>query len=301
MDLDATVRAWNSDGFVILPGFIPADDLAPVRGDLEKVFPSAEGFHDGTDPRRERFIGDEFDGIDPFPFTSVELSLIAVHHRVVALAEALLGGPDLHLYGAEAWAKYTGANDYEQDLHRDYLNHTVLVPTTTPGCRQVEMFVYLNDVPETLGPPHLVPRRHTDHLPVVPNWFLRPGVDASGRFLASGGNEDLYAAEVSGTGPAGTVIAFDPGTVHRGTQLTEPRGARYSMQLCFRPSGLEWGHRVGWAAKSFTDEWVGFVNRATPRQLELLGFPRAGHPFWTDETRAGMALRYPDLDLSPWT
>lgn len=95
--------------------------------------------------------------------------------RVVALAETLLGERDLHLYGAGAWAKFTGACDYDQDLHRDYLNHTVLVPTTTPGCRQVEMFVYLCDVPESLGPPHLVSRRHTEHLPPVPNWFYALG------------------------------------------------------------------------------------------------------------------------------
>lgn len=176
----------------------------------------------------------------------------------------------------------------------------MLVPTTTPGCRQVEMFVFLSDVPETLGPPHLVPRKHTDHLPPVPNWFLRPGATATGRFLATGGNEELYAAEVSGTGPAGTVIAFDPGVVHRGTGLTEPRGARYSMHLGFRPNAVQWGHRVGWAEKSFSDEWSAVVGRAAPRQLELLGFPPPGHPFWAPETLAGMALRYPDLDLTPW-
>ena len=300
MDLDDAVRAWRTDGFAILSGFIPGDELAPAVADLGTMFPSPEGFHDGTDPRRDRFVGGEFDGIDSFPFAAVEVSLLAVHPRVTALAEALLGERDLHLYGAEAWAKYTGANDYDQDLHRDYLNHTVLVPTTTPGCGQVEMFVFLTDVPETLGPPHLVPRKHTGHLPPVPNWFLRPGATATGRFLATDGNEDLYAAEVSGAGPAGTVIAFDPGTVHRGTQLTEPRGARYSMHLCFRPAAVQWAHRVGWAAKSFGAEWFDFVGRATPRQLELLGFPPRGHPYWTDETLAGMALRYPGLDLTYW-
>ena len=34
--------------------------------------------------------------------------------------------------------------------------------------------------------------------------------------------------------------------------------------------------------------------------LEAFGFPPPGHPYWTPETLAGMALRYPDLDLSPW-
>ncbi|MCW6007032.1 phytanoyl-CoA dioxygenase family protein [Micromonospora sp. CPCC 205371] len=300
MDLDDAAQTWRRDGFVILPGFIPPDDLKPAVAELDLMFPSAEGFHTGTDQRRDRFIGDEFAGIDSFPFASTKLSLLAVHHRVLALAEALLGEDDIHIYGAEAWAKYTGACDYDQDLHRDYLNHTILVPSSTPGCQQVEMFVFLGDVPEELGPPHLVPRAHTAHLPAVPNWFLRPGRRSGFRFDDDGGSPDLYAAEVSGAGPAGTVIAFEPGTLHRGTRLTAPGGARFSMQLCFRPAGLQWGQRVAWAAQSFSDAWVDFVGAATPRQLQAFGFPPPGHPYWTPEALAGMALRYPALDLTPW-
>jgi Phytanoyl-CoA dioxygenase (PhyH) len=301
MDLRDAVRVWQADGFVILPGFLPADELTSAIGEVDLLFPPAEAFHDGTDPRRERFLGDEFAGIDTFPFAGTEISLLAVHHRILALAEALLEDDDIHLYAAEAWAKYTGACDYDQDLHRDYLNHTILVPSTTPGCRQVEMFVFLNDVPEDLGPPHLVSRRHTAGLPAVPNWLLRPGQHGSGwRFNDDSGSPELYAAEVSGAGPAGTVIAFEPGTFHRGTRLTAPGGARYSMHLGFRPASLQWGQRVAWAMRSFTSEWVDFVGRATPRQLQAFGFPRPGHPYWTPETLTGMALRYPKLDLSPW-
>lgn len=300
MDLTDAARAWQADGFVILPGFIPSGELTAAVDDISVLFPSADGFHDGTDPRRQRFLGDEFAGIDTFPFASTEISLLAVNHRLLRLAETLLGDSDIHLYAAEAWAKYTGACDYDQDLHRDYLNHTILVPSTSPGCQQVEMFVFLNDVPEELGPPHLVPRGHTADLPAVPNWYLRPGQRSDWRFNDDSGSPDLYAAEVTGAGPAGTVIAFAPGTFHRGTQLTAPRGVRYSMHLGFRPAGLQWGQRVAWAAHSFTDEWVRFVSRASAGQLQALGFPPPGHPYWTSETLAGMALRYPNLDLSPW-
>jgi hypothetical protein len=301
MELDDAVQAWNDDGYAILPALIPAEELKPAVAELGLMFPPADGFHDGTDPRRDRFIGDEFAGIDPFPFASTEVSLLTVHPRILALAEALLNEGDIHIYTAEAWAKYTGACDYDQDLHRDYLNHTLLVPSTAPEYRQVEMFVFLSDVPEELGPPHLVSRRHTAGLPAVPNWFLRPGHDGSGsRFVEASGSPWLYRAEVSSAGPAGTVIAFEAGTFHRGTQLTAPRGVRYSMHLGFRSAALQWGQRVGWAAKSFEREWAEFAYRATPRQLQPFGFPPPGHPYWTPQTLAGVALRYPALDLAPW-
>ncbi|MFE4369136.1 hypothetical protein ACFRMN_12995 [Streptomyces sp. NPDC056835] len=85
-----------------------------------------------------------------------------------------LDDPPGHPHGAEAWAKYAGAGDYDQDPHRDYLGHTLLVPSTAPGFRQLEMFVYLADVPEEFGPAHLVSRKHTRDLPAVPDRYL-PG------------------------------------------------------------------------------------------------------------------------------
>jgi hypothetical protein len=105
---------------------------------------------------------------------------------------------------------------------------------------------------------------------------------------------------VSAAGPAGTAVAFEVGTFHRGTQLTAPRGARYNMHLNFRPAAIQWGQRRGWAYSAFQREWSEFVDRATPRQLQAFGFPPPGHPYWTPETLAGMALRYPNLDLTPW-
>ncbi|MFE2939936.1 phytanoyl-CoA dioxygenase family protein [Streptomyces sp. NPDC059255] len=300
MDLEEAAQAWHEDGFVILPGFIPHDELKPAAGELDLLFPSAAGFHDATDPRRERFVGDQFAGIDYFPFASTEISLLAVNHRILALAGTLLEDDGFQISGAEAWAKYAGASDYDQDLHRDYLGHTLLVPSTAPGFRQLEMFVYLADVPEEFGPAHLVPRRHTVDLPAVPDRYLRPGLESRSRFHDGSGSPHLYEAQVSAAGPAGTVVAFEIGTVHRGTAMTAPRGARYTMHVNFRPSGVHWGQRRGWAYSAVQEDWFTFVERATPRQLQVFGFPPPGHPYWTPETLAGMALRYPGLDLTPW-
>jgi hypothetical protein len=187
------VDAWRADGVLTLPGYLSAADLAAALGELELMFPTADGFHDGTDPRHVRFRQDEFDGIDTFPFASTELSLLAVHPRVIQLAETLLQEQDLRLYSAEAWAKYTGATDYDQDLHRDYLNHTLLVPTTSLRYQQLEMFVFLSEVTEDLGPPHLVSQIYTGQLPANPNFYPRNG--GAGPFVASGDYAHLYEKE----------------------------------------------------------------------------------------------------------
>jgi Phytanoyl-CoA dioxygenase (PhyH) len=311
VDLGDAVRQWRTDGFVILPGFIPAAELKPALDELPAMYPTADGFHDGTDERRVRFTVDEWAGIDHFPFRSTELSLLAVSDRVIGLAEALLadgdaggdgdGDGDLRIYSAEAWAKYTGAADYDQPLHRDYLNHTLVVPSGDPRFWQLEMFVYLVDVPEELGPPSMVSRTRTTGLPAKPNWYPRDGgADAEGGWVETAGRPDLYAAEVRAAGPTGTIVAWTPGTFHRGTALTLPRGARYTIHVGYRPARAEWGQRTGWVGRSHEPEWYDFAHRATPRQLALFGFPPPGHPYWTEATLAGTALRYPGLDLTPW-
>jgi hypothetical protein len=175
VELDSAARQWRTDGYVILPGFVPAAELKPALDELPAMYPSADGFHDGTDERRDRFTVDEWAGIDSFPFPSTELSLLAVSDRVIDLAETLLADRDLRISSAEAWAKYTGAADYDQPLHRDYLNHTLMVPADDPRFRQLEMFVYLVDVPEGLGPPSVLSRTRTTGLPVKPNWYPRAG------------------------------------------------------------------------------------------------------------------------------
>ena len=303
MDLDAATRSWIEDGFVVLPGYLPATDLAPAVDELGLLFPSAAEFHDGADPdRNARFIGDEFDGIDGFPFASPALNRIPVCDALVSLATTLLGTPDIRLYSAEAWAKYEGAADYEQDHHRDYLNHTILAPSTAPAFRQLELFVFLSEVTVELGAPRMVPRTvTTDGLPAKPNFFPRRDTDdTEAGFVASTGRPDLYREEVPAIGPPGTVVAFQPQTVHRGSAITRPRGARFSMHLNYRPAAVEWAQRHAWADRSHDPRWYDFVEHAGPRQLELFGFPAPGHPYWTVETLDGVGQRYPGLDMAPW-
>ena len=134
-----------------------------------------------------------------------------------------------------------------------------------------------------------------------PDWYPRQGAaDAEGGWVETAGSPGLYDGEVRAAGPAGTVVAWAPGTFHRGTALTLPRGARYTIHLAYRLAGAEWGQRMPWASRSHEPAWYRFARRATPRQLALFGFPPPGHPYWTEATLAGTAQRYPGLNMTPW-
>src|SRR5262245_52974329 len=130
MELADAVAQWHEHGFVLLPAYLSGEDLALAQRELPLVFPTGEDFHDGVDEERNaRFRNDEFAGIVAFPFESVALSMLAVHPRVVALAEALLRTKDLRLSWAEAWAVLPGAAECTQPQHRAYVSETALVQT----------------------------------------------------------------------------------------------------------------------------------------------------------------------------
>jgi hypothetical protein len=286
-----------------LPAYLHDADLAPAVSELPMLFPTADEYHDRVDHERNQRFDDEFGGIDDFPFPSTALSLLAVHPRLIELAERLLGTEDVRVYSIEAWAKYTGAADYDQALHRDYLGASLLVPSADPRFGQVEMFLYLLDVPAELGAPAFVPLHQTRDLPMIPNWFPRE----DGRrdpdrpsWISTTARPDLYEHEVRAAGPAGTVVAYSNRTFHRGTQLTVPRGARYTLHINFRPSGSEWQSRHSWLRHANSPAWDGFVQHASSRQLALFGWPPPGHPFWTADTLIGVQQRYPELELAPW-
>jgi hypothetical protein len=296
-------QSFERDGFVVLPGHVPRSDLSPALSELPLLFPTPDEFHDNADPPRNARFRDEFGGITNFPFLSVEWSLLAVHRRLIELAVELLDCRDIRVYAIEAWAKYTGAATFEQHHHRDYLNHSLLVPAAGQRPTQLELFLYLTDVPLALGPPSYVPLDHTRTLPALPNWLPpRDGAsdDDHPAWVSSQAWPSLYEHEVSAAGPGGTVVAYRIETFHRGTELTEPSGARYTIHVNFRRADSDWLTRRSWTDAANSTAWQDFVVRASTEQLELFGFPPPGHPYWSEQTLADLALRYRGLDTSRW-
>jgi hypothetical protein len=270
-----------------LPGGVM---LTAAQRDLGSVYPSAEEYSAAPREGRNRlYTSDVFGGVINFPFPAVSLCRLVVHDKLIALAEAIFGTEDIRIYEAELWAKYSGAAGYEQEHHRDYLNHTPLVPSASDlRWRGLEMFIWLSDVPEDHGPTHVVPLPVTAGVPALPNGYRRSE------------RPDFYEYEQSGAGPAGTVVAYSTDTFHRGTEITAPRSARYSAKVSYRHADNSWAVRHAWGARSLHPDWTPFVGQARMRQLLLFGFPPPGHPYWTPETIEGLRVRYPGLDTRQW-
>jgi hypothetical protein len=104
VDLSDAAAVWRRDGFVVLPSYLDGPELDAARRDLAAVYPSAEEYHAAPDQGRNRaYTGDEFGGIITFPFPTVALCQVAVHEKIVALAEAVFETIDIRISTTRPW------------------------------------------------------------------------------------------------------------------------------------------------------------------------------------------------------
>ncbi len=283
---------WEEDGWCLVQDLLPPKSVAAAQAALLALFPTAEEFAADADPARNGpFRVDSHQVMPRFPFDDGALNDLVVHDRIIDLAEQLLGvaDADLRMYQAMLSAKYSeGALSDEQLLHADFGNHTLVVPRHEPGYQQLTMFVYLSDVTPETAATRVVPRRLTADIPVE-RTYLSPET-----------YPDLYAAEVPASGPVGSVLVYRPDVYHRGVRMTAPRAARFMLHVSYKPAATDWLGSFGLPNAGEDLSWYRFVDGASERQLTVLGFPPPGHPYWNAQTLAGVAARYPMLDLSPW-
>ena len=281
---------WETDGWCLLDRLLPAGAVAAAQEQLADLFPTAEDFAADRDPARNApFRFDSHAVMPRFPFESAAFNDLVLHDRLLDLAEDFLGLTDLRLYQGMLSAKYSGgAESDDQLLHVDYGNHTLVVPRTDRGYQHLELFVYLSDVTAATAATRIVSRQLTGDIPVERT------------YLSVTDYPDLYAAEVPAEGAAGSVLAYRPDVFHRGVRMTAPASARFMLHVSFKPANTDWLGSQAWPGAAEDMAWHRFANGANVRQLSALGFPPPGHPYWTAQTLAGVAARYPGLDLTPW-
>jgi hypothetical protein len=281
---------WQNDGWCLLERFLPAEAVEEAQKGLAREFPTAEDFANDRDPRRNApFRSDSHAVMPRFPFEHAPFNELVLHDRLIDLAEEFLGLTDLRLYQAALSAKYSrGAESDEQLLHADYGNHTLVVPRADIGYQQLELFVYLSDVTADTAATRMVSRRLTGDIPVERTYLT----------LTEYGH--LYDAEVPAEGAAGSVLAYRPDVYHRGVRMTAPRSARYMLHVSFKPAGTDWLGSQAWPGAAEGLAWHRFAHGASVRQLSALCFPPPGHPYWNEATLAGVAARYPGLDMTAW-
>ncbi len=281
---DETLDRVRTEGYAVVEGFLDADELAAARAGLFEVFPTPDDYFADPDAYA-RLVRHQFAGLRLGPFPSWDLNRIAFHPDLVDAAERFCGTTDLQLYKVELWAKYSGGADYDQAHHRDYGNHSLVVPRRDGRWPQLTSFILLSDVTEQDGPTRVIPRSIGDGVPFVP------------RELEMGA---LVDEEVAVVGPAGSILLYTTDVLHRGSAMTGDHRSRFSLLADYSARGNPWMGKMSWPGLALQPGWQELVERATVRERDLFGFPPPGHEYWNDQTLADVQARYPGLDMTPY-
>ena len=291
----ADIEQWKNEGFVVIERFFGAREYEPVLQDFEVLYRDAGKGEDAAPPskevaaaRRDRAL--QFKNIHVLPYEgSTAINLMSLHPELIALARALLGVNEVRLYQSHTWAKYTGEADYDQEFHCDYGNHTLLVPSEEPAKRTVDFVIYLTDVTKEHGAMRYVTK------PDVLAALGRPALSAP----EEKDQAALRARERAVVVPPGSLVAHGIDTMHRGSNLTAPQGRRFSLTVGYKAAGSEQiGFHVWQATRN--RPWHLVFDHATPEQLECLGIPKPGHPFWTPRTLELTKARWPGWDMAAY-
>ena len=281
---DAKLAEIWDRGFTVVENFLDAETLAAAQAALWDIYPTPQAYF--ADPEAHaKFARSQFAGLRLFPYGSWALNRIPVYPDLLDAAERFLQTKEIDCYKIELWAKYSGAVDYDQPHHRDYENHTIVVPRADGVMPQMTCFILLSDVTELDGPTKAVPIDKTRDLPI--------GINRTklGEFF-----ED----EVAVTGPAGSILIYKTDVFHRGSDFKAPGRSRFVMPVDFKPRGWRWQGKLAWPDHATTQNWKDAMTAMTPRQRDVFGWPPVGDPYWNAQTLEGVGLRYPNLDLSPY-
>ncbi len=282
---DSVLRTIRDEGYAVVEGFLSPDELASARAAVFEQFPPPETYF--ADPgSHEHLVRHQFSGLRVGPFPSWDLTRLAFHPDLVDAAERFCGTADLDLYKIELWGKYSGAVDYDQTHHRDFGNHSLVVPRADGRWPQLTTFTLLSDVTDADGPTKVVPRSVGDRHGLTP---LHLGVG------------DLAEHERSVVGPAGSLFLYTSDVLHRGSAMTGERRSRFVLLADYAARGNPWMGKVSWPGRALQPGFAELMVRASPRERDLFGFPPIGNEYWNEQTLRDVAARWPGIDLSPYS
>jgi hypothetical protein len=269
--------------------FLSQAELAAARANLLRYYPTPDEL-EKTPERYGDILSEGGDQLqNEFPFAGDALNGIATHPDLIAFAQSLLQTTDVLLSQSAIWAKYAGTGaDYEQGLHLDYQGNTLVVPRDDGAYRQINMILYYTDVPLEMGPTCVVSQEKTKKIPLWPAFRTRKS------------DPTLYKNERPILARAGDLLIFSMRTWHRASAILADRGVRLSHHFVWRAAAFAFQGYHQWSSKGENPLLQEFLQRATPNQRGVLGFPKPGDPYWTKETLAAVALRYPKMDLRPY-
>lgn len=262
---DEHIATFKAQGFVIIENFLSEEERVAALDGIYNLF----------SPPFEEYVAAGRQNTKPgqttFPWDHSGLNHAIVHPDLIDGAERIIGSTEIVLGEAHLGIKYAG-EEYAEGFHIDYGNNT-LGPIQEPDEFQHIIYFYcFEDVLPGMGPIIMVPKGKPDS-EAVP--MLVPG---------------------------GSVCIYTPVTRHSASSWQVDTGSRPAAWVSFNRADRPWDRPRGFTYKEGAryDAMARYIAEATPKQLQMLGFPAPGDPLWTEAFIEGMVTRYPGFDPGPY-
>jgi ectoine hydroxylase-related dioxygenase (phytanoyl-CoA dioxygenase family) len=286
---EADHKHWQEHGYVIVQ--LLGDQ--EVRAALEEIYEYMPPWEEYA--RHPRWYADSvaYRGRRSrtratFPFFGTALNASVLHPELISFAERVIGTDRLMLSHGQLGGKYAGTRNYEQQLHLDYGNNTLVCPKPDAEIVDLPAIIYYTDVTVDLSPTYAVSQTFTRDMPRSPRQRSREEYP------------ELYEKEFPVVVPAGSVLIYSMNTFHRGSALKASEGVRFAQNIGFKRVDTPWCGQVTFQHDGGSAEMNQFLEAATPREREFVGFPAVGDPYWDKGTIANVGSRYPGMDMSPY-
>jgi hypothetical protein len=282
---------YREHGYAIVERFCTPEELSGALADFDQVVPGWVDFVKDPDGPKPQYLDRPYPGqrgIPHFPYKGDALNDLSFHPELRRFATQNCGGAPVFCEQSHLSYKVQGQRgDQEQAMHLDYSNHTIAYPPNLPRYWQTAFLYYFTDVTEELAPTAVCSWKHYPEPILWPSAYKRED------------RPELYEHEVKTIVPAGSLLIYSMRTFHRGTAFTG-KGGRLGMFVTYAPAGCPWMGIVGWSQEGPRPEFRHWMERASVEERTTLGFPEPGNVYWTAETLAGVAARYPGMDMTPY-
>ena len=220
--------------------------------------------------------------------------------------------------------KYTKYQNYDQRMHMDYPNHTLVHPPLWNEPTAVEIIIYFSHCEDTGGSTAVVPKENDNDPAYQWPYIMMPGVGKmdwvndrklAEEYIAENDKkmfkfrQALYKREKYVYFTPGTILFYRHDLWHRGVPIKYGK-TRWVQNLTFgiRDSNCyeQWHGSITHAMYHVKDDYSRIVEKLiakiTPFQRSVLGFPKPGDPYWNEYTLEAVRKRYGSfgLDIEPY-
>lgn len=313
MPLDQNqIDAFRRDGFIIVDGLFDPEEMAAARSSMEELFYGksfseylAEYDRTGkAGPVEVRAMvsidnnGYTEYGSAQFPTGLEALDRLITNEEYLRIFAQCLGTNDVSYCNSGLFMR-SGPTDQRhsehpwQGYHVDHFTNSFLPPSEAIGLYEyINSWVFLHDIDTDGAPIHVIPGSHHQATYV----FLRLGSHIDDIRKAP-----ELAEPIPAVAKAGSVLLYSSCLIHAASPFTNMRKQRAVWTL-----SMGRGDTSAWTR--LTNAWNSperafferFWQKTTPMVRSLFGWPAPGHAYYTEKTLKGIAIQFPNMDLSPY-